>query len=111
MRIGAWLGSGWAVGLLLCSAPAMALEISGIALPQTVHFMMHTPAPAGSGTTQSAARLPAETTLVLNGAGIRSKFIFDIYVGALYLPRLARTAQAVLAMPGPKRVVDVHALS
>ncbi|MCG6886974.1 MAG: chalcone isomerase family protein [Proteobacteria bacterium] len=44
------------------------------------------------------------TPLILNGAGIRSKFIFDIYVGALYLPSKATTVDAVLAEAGPKRV-------
>ncbi|NOX76798.1 MAG: chalcone isomerase, partial [Gammaproteobacteria bacterium] len=34
----------------------------------------------------------ADTTLTLNGAGIRSKFFFDIYVGALYLPQKTRDA-------------------
>lgn len=42
--------------------------------------------------------------LVLNGAGVRSKFFFDIYVGALYLPRRTGSAEAAMTMPGPKRV-------
>lgn len=47
----------------------------------------------------------AGQTLTLNGAGIRSKFIFDIYVGALYLPKKSNQARQVLAMGGPKRVL------
>lgn len=43
--------------------------------------------------------------LLLNGAGIRSKFIFDIYIGALYLPVKTGEAKQAIAMPGPKRVL------
>ncbi len=35
-------------------------------------------------------------TLFLQGAGIRSKFIFDIYVGALYLKNKTNNAQKII---------------
>lgn len=41
------------------------------------------------------------TSLVLNGAGIRSKFFIHIYVGALYLPETSKSAASILAAPGP----------
>jgi len=41
--------------------------------------------------------------LVLNGAGIRTRAIFKVYVGSLYLPGKANTAAAVYAK-GPRRV-------
>ena len=41
--------------------------------------------------------------LVLNGAGVRKRAIFKIYVGSLYVPTKARTAQDVLAK-SPRRV-------
>ena len=41
--------------------------------------------------------------LVLNGAGIRTRAIFKVYVGSLYVPAKAATAAAVLAK-GPRRV-------
>lgn len=44
------------------------------------------------------------TKLVLNGAGIRTKFIFDIYVGALYLEKKQNSANAVYTQQGEKRV-------
>jgi hypothetical protein len=44
-------------------------------------------------------------TLVLNGAGMRVKFFFDIYVGALYLPRAVHDTKSVLAQTGPRRVL------
>ena len=44
------------------------------------------------------------STLVLNGAGVRYKFVVKVYTAGLYLPRKAETPEAVLAMPGPKRM-------
>jgi long-chain acyl-CoA synthetase len=41
--------------------------------------------------------------LVLNGAGIRTKAIFKVYVGSLYVPAKANSAAAVLAK-APRRV-------
>jgi len=70
------------LALMLSSAPALAREVAGVALPETVTL----------GTT------PA---LVLNGAGTRSKFFIKVYVGALYLPARTRDAGAVLHHTGP----------
>ncbi|MDE2090403.1 MAG: chalcone isomerase family protein [Gammaproteobacteria bacterium] len=44
-------------------------------------------------------------SLVLNGMGLRTKFFFKIYVGALYLPQKANTTEAVLAQSGPDRIL------
>ncbi len=41
--------------------------------------------------------------LVLNGAGVRTRAVFKVYVGSLYLPGKANTAATVLAN-GPRRV-------
>ena len=46
-------------------------------------------------------------TLKLNGAGVRYKVVFKVYVAALYLPELKSTTQEVLALPGAKRVTLV----
>ena len=43
-------------------------------------------------------------TLQLNGAGIRTKLFFKVYVGALYLAEKKHTAAAVLADAGAKRL-------
>lgn len=43
--------------------------------------------------------------LVLNGAGIRYKYGFQIYVCALYLPQKRNQVKDILALPGQKRVV------
>lgn len=42
--------------------------------------------------------------LKLNGVGIRTKFIFKVYVAALYLNEVKSTTQEVLAQSGAKRV-------
>ena len=47
--------------------------------------------------------------LVLNGAGLRTRLFFKVYVIGLYLPEKKRGAAEVLAQPGPKRV-SIHML-
>jgi hypothetical protein len=42
--------------------------------------------------------------LVLNGAGVRHKFGFSVYVCALYLTQKRRTLADINALPGPKKV-------
>lgn len=46
----------------------------------------------------------AGQTLQLNGAGLRTKFVFKVYAMGLYLPARAKGAQAVLASDGPRRI-------
>lgn len=47
---------------------------------------------------------PGGPELVLNGAGIRTRAIFKVYVAGLYLPEKKGTTGEVLALAGPKRV-------
>jgi hypothetical protein len=49
------------------------------------------------------------STLPLNGAGIRYRFVVRVYTAGLYLTAKASTPEQVLAMPGPKRM-QVHML-
>ena len=42
--------------------------------------------------------------LALNGAGVRTRVFFKVYVGALYLQKKASATEAVLADSGPKRI-------
>ena len=44
------------------------------------------------------------TPLVLNGAGVRYKAIFKVYVAGLYMEKKANTAEEALALPGKKRI-------
>ncbi len=46
-----------------------------------------------------------EVNLQLNGMGYRTKFIFDVYVGALYTESRVESRDAVQALKGPKGIV------
>lgn len=46
----------------------------------------------------------AGTSLLLNGAGTRYRFVVKVYTAGLYLAAKANTPEAVLAAPGPKRL-------
>ena len=70
---------------LLFALPAAALEIAGISVPASI-------------TTDTGA------ALTLNGAGIRSKFVFDIYIAQLYLEKAAADAKEVISAEGHKRM-------
>lgn len=47
------------------------------------------------------------TELPLHGAGLREKFFFDIYVGALYLPTTEQPVERILDTDQPGRI-DMH---
>lgn len=67
---------------------------------------------AASAAAVGEVSLPDATTvggqpLALLGAGKRRRFVFDVYVGALYLPvaeKPGATASSILAGVGPRRV-------
>jgi hypothetical protein len=69
---------------LLCCQLASATEVEGVKLDEHVKL----------GTSE----------LVLNGAGVRTRLIFKVYVGALYLPEKKSDAAEALVLKGPKRV-------
>jgi len=57
-------------------------------------------------------------TLQLNGAGLRTRAFFKVYVAALYVPQKSTDAAALLAQKGPRRItltmlrnVDADSLS
>ncbi len=68
----------------LSSAAAATIDISGVKLDETMN--LH-----GSA-------------VQLNGAGVRYKAVFKVYVAALYLEKKATTTQEALALPGKKRI-------
>lgn len=45
-----------------------------------------------------------DTQLQLNGIGFRTKFVFDIYIGALYTDSKVNSRDAVQALKGPNRI-------
>jgi hypothetical protein len=65
---------------------------------------------AAQGTEVSGVRLDDKTQVeskdvVLNGAGLRKRFVFSVYVLGLYLPEKKTDAAAVLQLAGPKRAL------
>ena len=77
-----------ATGMLLCllALGAVAAEVSGVKFEDR------------------ATLQPGGPTLVLNGAGLRTKFVFKVYAAGLYLSERKAGAAEVLALAGPKRV-------
>ncbi len=76
-----------AAALLACAAAlawAQALEVEGVKLEASNQV--------------GAARLQ------LNGAGLRTKVFFKVYVAALYAPQKANNAAQLLAQTGARRV-------
>ena len=72
--------------LLFWSFPAYATEIAGVMVPETLQ-------------TEDGVLLH------LNGAGIRSKFFFDIYIAELYLEHPSSAVKEVIEPQGRKRVI------
>jgi hypothetical protein len=74
--------------LLICclflSWNADAMEVAGVKLADSVHL--------------------GSRDLVLNGAGLRTKFFFKVYVAALYLPEKQTVASAIIASEYPQRI-------
>lgn len=70
--------------LLIATSTIAAVEIDGVKLEDTADV-------GGS-------------KLQLNGAGIRTKIIFKVYVAGVYLPQKTTSAQDVIAGAGPKRI-------
>jgi len=68
---------------LCIGAPVFAAEVGGVKLDDKISV--------------------AGQDLVLNGAGIRTKVVFKVYVGSLYLPAKASDLAGVLAK-GPRRI-------
>lgn len=66
------------------AATAAPVDVSGVKLDETISLR-------GS-------------PVVLNGAGVRFKAIFKVYVAALYMEKKAGTPEEALALPGKKRI-------
>jgi hypothetical protein len=65
--------------------------------------------PAGAGTL-AGVTLPDKAdangkSLVLNGMGLRKKFVIKVYVGGLYLAQKEKSAAKVLGSDSPRRMV------
>jgi hypothetical protein len=47
------------------------------------------------------------TELILNGAGVRTRLVFQVYVVGLYLTEKKATVAEILAVPGPRRITII----
>ncbi|MDN3518612.1 chalcone isomerase family protein [Aquisalimonas lutea] len=80
---------GWILALALVLLPGFAgaadsREVSGVDLPRHVTV--------------------AGTELALNGAGVRTRFFFRVYVGALYTAEPVTSGASAITMDAPRRV-------
>lgn len=78
------------VSLVLLSFSVSAVELGGITMPNTLQI--------------------EEQELVLNGAGIRSKFVFDLYVAGLYLSAQESNAVKIIESTVPM-ALRLHIIS
>jgi hypothetical protein len=70
--------------LMLCTQLTLAAEVAGVKVDERVKL--------------------GSSELQLNGAGIRTRLFFKVYVGALYPPERKSSATEVLALKGAKRI-------
>jgi len=74
------------VVLLVLSQPVISQEVEGVNIPDQ-------------------AVLSNNAKVALNGAGVRTKFFFDIYIGALYTENKSSSSQQIFSQVGSKRVL------
>ncbi|AOY88122.1 chalcone isomerase [Marinobacter salinus] len=72
------------------AAPASAMTVEGVDVPDTYSVM--------------------DTKLKLNGAGTRSKWFMDLYVGGLYVPDTVGDGEAVINADEPQ-AITLHIIS
>jgi len=72
------------VSVLFWAGSLQALELEGVELPDTLSL--------------------EGRELALNGAGVRNKFFFKLYVGSLYLEEKTREAEAVVEADKPMAI-------
>jgi hypothetical protein len=69
-----------------------------------ITFTLHAETIANIDIPNAVYRSDQSSKLILNGAGIRTKFVFDIYVGSLYLEKKLTSAKDIFTDPGEKRI-------
>ncbi|WP_273207912.1 chalcone isomerase family protein [Marinobacter subterrani] len=74
----------------MLSAPVSAMTVEGVDVPDTYSAM--------------------DTELKLNGAGTRSKWFMDLYVGGLYVPEKVSDGEAVINADEPQ-AITLHIIS
>ena len=77
----------WAAFALLLYATAVAVEVDGVTVPERIQIGADGP------------------KLLLNGAGVRTRLIFKVYVAALYLPVKMNNGEEILRNDQPRRLM------
>jgi long-chain acyl-CoA synthetase len=77
--------SALALALAFAAPAALCAEVAGVKVEDTVRS--------------------EQGELLLNGAGLRTRIVFKVYVAALYLPQKESNASAILQGKGPRRMV------
>lgn len=77
--------SALALALAFAAPAALCAEVAGVKVEDTVRS--------------------EQGELLLNGAGLRTKVVFKVYVAALYLPQKESNASTILQGKGPRRMV------
>ncbi|MCU7947643.1 MAG: chalcone isomerase family protein, partial [Candidatus Thiodiazotropha sp. (ex Cardiolucina cf. quadrata)] len=71
---------------IFCITVSEAREVAGVTLPDQI------------------VRDTDKAELILNGAGVRKKFFFSVYLASLYLQQPSRQVEAVIDVEKPARV-------
>lgn len=77
-------GLGIILVTMFLASSVYALDVAGVNIPETISA--------------------ADKTLVLNGAGSRSKYFMKVYVSGLYLPQKSSNAQAIINADEPQAI-------
>ena len=77
----------WAAFALLLYATAAAVEVDGVTVPERIQIGADGP------------------KLLLNGAGVRTRLIFKVYVAALYLRVKMNNGEEILRNDQPRRLM------
>jgi len=72
------------ITLVALAAPAQSADVAGVRFDEQIRL--------------------GDAPLLLNGAGVRSKFMFKVYALGLYVPRKSTDAGQVISQPGAKRI-------
>lgn len=85
----------------------LAATLPAFAVALTLFALAPSPTAAAelAGVQMADSTRAGDTTLVLNGLGLRKKAIFKVYVGGLYLESKQTDTSRILAHDGPRRMV------
>src|SRR5208282_2990109 len=84
-----------------CKKIALSLAVAVLGLASVIHLY----AASLAGVTLPDTVQAGGTTLVLNGLGLRTKYMVKVYVAGLYLAQKSSEPSVILKADAPKRMV------